>query len=97
MFIRNKELLNKYAVKHSGIRNALQQWIDFVEETEWKSHNQLKLDFSSADYIGNERYVFNIQGNNYRLVVVVLFNIGYLNVRFIGTHAEYDIINCKTV
>jgi len=97
MRIRNKELLDKYAIKHASVKNALQRWIDFVQEVEWDSHYELKLDFPSADYVGNSRYVFNIHGNNYRLVVIVLFLEGYLNIRFVGTHAEYDKIDCKTV
>jgi mRNA interferase HigB len=97
MKIWDKELLDKYALKHANARNALQYWIDFVEEVEWKSHNELKLDFPSSDYVGNNRYVFNIQGNNHRLVVVVVYVSGIVRIRFIGTHAEYDKINCKRI
>jgi len=97
MKIWDKELLDKFAIKHSNVRNTLQSWIDFVEEVEWKSHNELKRDFPSTDYVGNNRYTFNIQGNNYRLVTVVVFIKGMLKIRFIGTHAEYDKINCKTI
>jgi len=97
MKIWDKELLNKYAAKHANARNSLQYWIDFVEESEWKSHSELKWDFPSADYVGNNRYVFNIQGNNYRLVAVVIFVSGIIKIRFIGTHTEYDKINCKTI
>jgi mRNA interferase HigB len=97
MKIRNKELLTKYAFKHANIRNSLQNWINYVEEVEWKSHHELKYDYPLADYVGNKRYVFNIQGNNYRIVVIVLFIEGYLKIRFIGTHAEYNKINCKTI
>ena len=97
MEIRNKESLNKYVTKHISILNSLQRWVDIVEEAEWKSHNDLKRDFPSADYVGNGRYVFNIQGNNCRLVAIILFVGGYLKIRFIGTHAEYDKIDCKTI
>ena len=97
MRIRNKEILDIYAFKHSSVRNSLQHWIAFVEEAEWKSHNELKWDFPSADYVGNKRYVFNIQGNNYRIVAVAVFIEGYLKIRFVGTHAEYDKIDCKTI
>jgi len=97
MKIRNKELIDKFAGKHADADNALQRWIDIVEEAEWISHAELKIDFPSADYIGKERYVFNIRGNNYRLVVIVAFINNYLKVRFIGTHAEYDKIDCKTI
>jgi mRNA interferase HigB len=97
MKIRNRELLDKYANKHANSRSALQHWVDFVEQAEWKSHNELKIDFPSADYIGNGRYVFNIQGNNHRLVTVVVFIEGYLKIRFVGTHAEYNKLDCKIV
>ncbi|MCL2649555.1 MAG: type II toxin-antitoxin system HigB family toxin [Candidatus Azobacteroides sp.] len=97
MKIWDKDLLDKYSIKHANARNSLQRWIDFVEKAEWESHNELKLDFPSADYVGNNRYVFNIQGNNYRLVTVVVFITGMLKIRFIGSHAEYDKINCKTI
>ena len=97
MKIRNKELLERYVMIHSMVKSALQHWINIVEEAEWRSHNELKKDYPSADYVGNSRYVFNIQGNNYRLVVIVLFIERYIKIRFIGTHAEYDKIDCKTV
>lgn len=51
----------------------------------------------SVDYVGNQHYVFNIRGNNYRLVVVVKFMMGYVFIRFIGTHKEYDKIDCSKI
>jgi len=68
-----------------------------VEEAVWKNHNDLKQTFPSADYVGNARYVFNIKGNGYRIVAVVVFIAGTLTVRFVGTHEEYDRIDCKTI
>ncbi len=50
----------------------------------------LKADFPSADFVGNNRYVFNIKGNNYRTVVLVVFFAGTVAIRFVGTHGEYD-------
>ena len=97
MRIRNKELLHKYVIRHANVRSALQHWIDIVEKAEWESFNELKMDFPSVDYVGNGRYVFNIKGNDHRLIVIILFAERYLNVRYIGTHAEYDKIDCKTV
>ncbi len=90
MKIRKREILDEFAVKHADIRSALQRWVSIVEEADWKSHNDLKIDFPSADYVNNEKYVFNIRGNKYRLVVVVIFIAGLLSVEFVGTHAEYS-------
>ncbi|MDE6696037.1 MAG: type II toxin-antitoxin system HigB family toxin [Muribaculaceae bacterium] len=54
--------------------------------------------FPSADYVGNQHYVFNIRGNRYRLIVVVKFTIGRVFIRFVGTHEEYDRIkDCSTI
>ena len=97
MKIWNKVLLDDYATKHADVANALQRWVDFVEEIDWKSHVEVKSDFPTADYVGNNRYVFNIRGNKYRIVTVVVFISGILKIRFIGTHAEYDKIDCKTI
>ena len=61
-------------------------------------HNIQNLpNFASADYVANNRYVFNIKGNSYRIVVVLIFFAGELNIRFAGTHAEYDKIDAKTI
>lgn len=97
MKIRHRELLDNFARKHADIQKPLQKWINIVEESCWKSHTELKETYPSADYVGNGRYVFNIKGNNYRIVVVIVFVGELLTVRFIGTHSEYDTIDCKTI
>ena len=98
MKIWDKELIDKFTDKHTDASSAFQCcWIDIVEDAEWKSHAELKMSFPSADYVGNNRYVFNIRGNNYRMVVVVVFIAGMLKIRFLGTHAEYDKVDCKTI
>jgi mRNA interferase HigB len=97
MQILNKIEIEQYMIKHAITRSALQAWIEVVEAAEWKDHNELKQTFPSADYVGSARYVFNIKGNGYRIVTVVTFVMGFLSVRFIGTHAEYDKINCETI
>jgi mRNA interferase HigB len=78
-------------------RIALNRWYDITENAEWKSFQDVKVDFPSADYVGNQHYVFNIRGNKYRLVVVIKFTVGYVFIRFVGTHREYDEIDCSTI
>ncbi len=78
-------------------RVALERWYDIVEKAEWRNLSDIKADFASADYVGNQRYVFNIRGNKYRLVVVVKFVMGYVFIRWVGTHEEYDKIDCSTI
>ena len=57
----------------------------------------LKKTFNSVDNVGNQHYVFNIKGNDYRLVVVIKFTIKFVYIRFIGTHKEYEKIDCKNI
>lgn len=68
-----------------------------TEAAEWRSFAEMKADFGSVDAVGNQHYVFNIRGNKYRLVVVVKFVMGYVFVRFVGTHDEYDKIDAVTI
>jgi len=90
MDIKGAIIIEVFCKKHSDVVDALSKWVSDVSNAKWTSHNDLKVDHPSADYIGNKRYVFNIKGNHYRLVVVVVFVAEIIEVRFIGTHAEYD-------
>ena len=68
-----------------------------TEAAEWRNFAEMKADFGGVDAVGNQHYVFNIRGNKNRLVVVVKFVIGYVFVRFVGTHDEYDKIDAVTI
>jgi mRNA interferase HigB len=97
MEITQRYKLYKLAEKHSDVLKPLNNWIQKVEQANWKNHNDLKADFPTADYVRNNRYVFNIKGNNYRIVVIVIFFVNEINIRFAGTHSEYDKINVSTI
>ena len=90
MKISNKHILTSFARKHADATHPINKWIHVVESYNFRNHNELKSVFPSADYVGNERYVFNVKGNRYRLVVMVIFMNSYIEVRFCGTHAEYS-------
>lgn len=76
---------------------ALERWYNVAVAAKWRNLSEIKDDFPSTDYVGNQHYVFDIRGNKYRLVVVIKFTIGRLFVRFVGTHTEYDKIDCSTI
>ncbi|MDM1467994.1 type II toxin-antitoxin system HigB family toxin [Myroides odoratimimus] len=76
---------------------ALRDWYYRVSQCDWESLGDLKQTFSTVDYVGNNRYVFNIKGNHYRLVAIIIFASKKAYIRFIGTHAEYDKIDCKNI
>jgi len=93
--VSHKKLKDFYTTKgHENSRVALQRWYDIAIKAEWKNFSDVKADFSAVDNAGNQHYVFNIKGNDYRLVVVIKFVMGYIYIRFVGTHDEYDKIDC---
>lgn len=97
MRIRNKELLDKFVKKHADSKKAMQRFIQFVEDAEWQNFNDIKADLNSVDYVSNERYVFDIRGNKYRVIAVIVFIGGVFSIRFVGTHAEYTKIDAKQI
>ncbi len=97
MIIANKELLDDFVQIHAQAAKPLNKWIEAVLAAQWRNHTELKSMFPSADYVKNGRYVFNIGGNNYRVVAVVIFIGGVMNIRFVGTHSEYDKIDCAII
>ena len=85
-----KKTIVEYYTMHADAKTALEEWFEKAELADWKNFSDIKDSFRSADWVGNNRVVFNIKGNDYRLVVLVLFKIKMVYVRFIGTHTEYD-------
>lgn len=97
MRIISTSTIKKYYEEHADAKDPLIRWVKIVSQAQWNNLTDIKADFPSADYVGNQRYVFNIKGNSYRLVVVIKFTPKSIFVRFIGTHAEYDKIDCSKI
>lgn len=85
--------LIRFWQKHPDSETAIRIWFKKIERGKWKSFSELKQDFPTADYVGNNRIVFNIKGNNYRIIVLVFFTGQKMFIRFVGTHSEYDRID----
>ena len=87
-----------YYTKHPDSKTSLEDWFFKTKKSEWNNFAEMKNTFNGVDSAGNRRYVFNIKGNTYRLVAIVLFVPKYVYIRFIGTHSEYDKIkNSSTI
>ena len=97
MVIISKTILKQFGDKYSDSVDALNKWYEETKSSDWNLLSDVKQSFNTVDYVGNDRYVFNIKGNNYRMVVMIFFSIRTIYIRFIGTHAEYDKIDCKTI
>lgn len=97
MRIFTEQTLKAFVAKHPDAQTALQEWTMIVKQSNWTCFADIKKTFNSVDSVGNQRYVFNIKGNNYRIVVVIKFTIHFVYIRFVGTHSEYDKIDCSTI
>lgn len=97
MRIFTEKTLKEYIEIHSDAKTAIQEWVDIVKRSEWTCFADVRQTFNSADAVGNQRYVFNIKGNCYRIVAVIKFTIKFVYIRFIGTHSEYDRIDCRNI
>lgn len=82
---------------HPDAEQPLKEWYVKTCRSQWRNYADMRNDFNSVDYVGNQRYVFNIKGNHYRLVVAVKFTPGLVYIRFVGTHDEYNRIDVSTI
>lgn len=97
MRIIAKRTLRDFWVKHADCEQQLKAWFREAEKSGWKNIQDLKADYPSASILPDNRIVFNIKGNRYRLIVKFNFDSQLGWIRFIGTHAEYDKINANTI
>ena len=75
----------------------LAAWIEEARTSSWQTPQDIKQRYRSASFIGRNRVVFNLKGNEYRLVVAVAYRFQAIYIKFIGTHAQYDAIDAETV
>lgn len=97
MRIISVKTLKDFSVNHPKIKQPLKIWLDFVENADWDSPAKIKSCFNTVDFLPDDRVVFNIGGNNYRIVCKIKYPYRIIYIRFIGTHKEYDHIDAKTI
>nr|WP_246849007.1 type II toxin-antitoxin system HigB family toxin [Aquimarina sp. U1-2] len=92
-----KRTLRDFWIKHADSEQQLKSWYRETEKANWKNINELKSEYPNASILKNNRIVFNIKGNNYRLIVKFNFDYEICWIRFMGTHAEYDKIDANEI
>ena len=97
MRVISKKPLREFWEKHTDAKAALQAWYEDASRAEWRTPGEVKDSYGNASIIGDNRVVFNIKGNDYRLVVKLHYDRGTVYVRFVGTHREYDRIDAETI
>ena len=103
MIVVGSSLVERYFAAHSGhkgikaARSQYDAWLTLASTAEWRGPEEVKRSHPKASILKGAPVVFNIKGNNYRLVAALNYRAGVLVVRFFGTHAEYDAIDAETV
>lgn len=97
MVVISKAILQAFIREHPDTENALEKWYSDTKAADWKNFNGIKKTSNTADGVGNDRYVFDIKGNQYRLVALIIFKARTVFILFIGTHKEYDKIKANKI
>ncbi len=97
MRIISRKKLKEFWERHPDVRQPLQAWYDDTKHAEWKKPSDIKKAFRNASFVENDRVVFNLKGNSYRLVVAISYEHSIVFIKFVGTHQEYDRIDAAKV
>ena len=89
--------LLEFWMRHADAEDELRDWYTIASKAAWTTPHDVKQDFPSADPIGDGRMIFNIRGNHYRLIVRIVYQFKAIQIKWIGTHAEYDRVDARTV
>jgi len=97
MRIISRKALREFWEKHPDAEQPLRAWYANVKRAAWKTPLDVKTAYRNASFLANNRVVFNIKGNRYRLVAAINYQYSVIYIRFVGTHQEYDKINAATI
>lgn len=97
MRIFSRSTLRDFWLRHADSEQPLKSWYREAERSQWRAPNEIKAEYPSASILADNRIVFNIKGNTYRLIVKINYDYGAVWIRFIGTHAAYDKIDATKV
>jgi mRNA interferase HigB len=97
MRILSRSTLRNFWESHPDAEEALKTWYYEASHADWQSPVDVKSAHGNVSIIANNRVVFNIKGNTYRLIVAIRYDIGIIFIRFIGNHSEYDKVDAETI
>lgn len=97
MRVISRKQLKLFWEVHRRAERPLRAWFHEARVARWKNFQDIKRDFPTADVLPRNRVIFDIKGNDYRLIVKIHYNTGVVFIRFVGTHPEYDQIDPKTI
>jgi len=92
-----KKIVRDFWAKHPDCEQQLKSWYSEVEDATWKNPNQVKKEYPTSSILEDNKIVFNIKGNNYRLIIKINYYYQMIRIRFIGTHSQYDKIDATKI
>jgi mRNA interferase HigB len=92
-----KRILREFWERHPQAEDPLRSWYAAAENADWQKPADIKQTYATASFLADNRVVFNVAGNRYRLVAKVYYDYGRVYIRFVGTHREYDRIDATTI
>ncbi|ABX37431.1 conserved hypothetical protein [Delftia acidovorans SPH-1] len=96
--VARSTLVNFYSrPEHADAKGPLEAWFDMAARAQWTCPQDVKDQIGNASIVGNNRVVFNVKGNDYRLIAAIAYRQQWLYIKFIGTHAQYDKVDAATV
>ena len=90
MKVVGRKKLEEFSRRHADVRSQIQAWLCEVEESQWQTPHDMKARYATASFLGDNRVVFNLKGNKYRLDVKLSYKNQVVLIKRIGTHAEYS-------
>ncbi len=97
MRIISRRTLREFWAKHPDAEQPLRAWFVNAQQANWQTPTDIKREYQNASFITNNRVVFNIKGNRYRLIVAVKYEYSIVYIRFVGTHQAYDNVDAATI
>ena len=97
MRIISRRTLREFWAKYPDAEQSLRAWYTNTQQANWQAPTDIKRDYRNASFIANNRVVFNIKGNQYRLIVAVKYEYNIVYIRFVGTHQAYDKVDASTI
>ena len=92
-----KKVLRDFWIKHPDSEQQLKAWYQEADSADWTNPRDIKIEYPTASFLQDNRVVFNIRGNHYRLIVKINYHYRMVWIRFIGTHAQYDKIDATKI
>ena len=97
MVILSYKPIQDFTIVHLVAKSSLDEWFVKCETYQWKNFHEMKQTFNSVDAIGSDRYIFDIGGNKYSVIVLIHFKVRTMYIKWVGTHSDYNNINPLTV